>query len=109
MSKGLEQGRTSQELLREREQRVTAAIGLHTTDRVPVTCPLGFFVAKYSGIPCSAAYYDWDAWMAAYRKALDEFRPDMAFIQPLEPGKAMECPQQRVDASKHVALLPPGR
>ena len=91
MSKGLEQGRTSQELLREREQRITAAIGLHTTDRVPVTCPLGFFVAKYSGIPCSAAYYDWDAWMAAYRKALDEFRPDMAFIQPLEPGKAMEC------------------
>ena len=56
----------------------------------PLVVILSFFVAKYTGIPCSAAYYDWGAWMEAYRKVLDEFRPDMAFIQHLESGKAME-------------------
>jgi hypothetical protein len=90
MSKGLEVGKTPQELRRERERRITDAINLEIPDRVPVGCELGFFVARYAGIPCSAAYYDWDAWMAAYRKALDEFQPDMAFVQPVESGKAME-------------------
>ncbi len=90
MSKGLEQGKTSQELLREREQRITAAITLDAPDRVPVCCDLSFFVAKYTGVPCSAAYYDWDKWMEAYRKVLDEFRPDVAWTQPPESGKAME-------------------
>jgi len=56
------------ELRREREQRITNAINLKPTDRIPVVCELGFFVAKYAGIPCSAAYYDCDAWLAAYRK-----------------------------------------
>jgi uroporphyrinogen-III decarboxylase len=86
----LEQGKTPQELRREREQRITDAINLRTTDRVPVVCDLGFFVAKYAGIPCSAAYYDCDAWLAAYRKTLQDFRPDMAFIRAFTPGKALE-------------------
>jgi uroporphyrinogen-III decarboxylase len=86
----LEQGKTAKELRREREQRITDAIGLRPTDRVPVVCELGFFVAKYAGIPCSAAYYDCDAWHAAYRKAFRDFQPDMAFTRPFSPGKALE-------------------
>jgi hypothetical protein len=86
----LEQGKTAMELLREREQRVTDAINLRSTDRVPVSCSLGYFVAKYAGIPCSAAYYDPDSWLAAYRKTLRDYQPDMAFTQPFSPGKAME-------------------
>ena len=78
MSKGLEQGKSPKELRREREQRVADAISLKITDRVPVFCDLGFFVAKYAGIPCSAAYYDCDSWLAAYRKTLHCFQPDMA-------------------------------
>ncbi len=62
-----EAGKTAFELRREREQRVTDAIHLKRTDRVPVICSLGYFVAKYVGIPCSAAYYDADVWMEAYR------------------------------------------
>ena len=90
MNKGLEQGKTAAELRREREQRVTDAIRLKTTDRVPVICSLGYFVAKYTGISCSAAYYDADAWLAAYRKTLEDFRPDMSFTQAFSPGKALE-------------------
>ncbi len=86
----LEGGKTAEELRSEREHRVTAAISLEMPDRVPVGCELGFFVAKYAGIPCSAAYYDSDAWLAAYRKTLDEFRPDVSFVQPFASGRAME-------------------
>jgi|WetSurMetagenome_2_1015567.scaffolds.fasta_scaffold59838_2 hypothetical protein len=90
MTNALEQGKTPQELRREREQRVTDAIGLKDTDRVPVSCEIGFFAAKYAGIPCSAAYYDGNAWLAAYRKTLQDFQPDMAFTRPFSPGTALE-------------------
>jgi hypothetical protein len=90
MATALEQGKTAMELRREREQRVTDAINLRPTDRVPVICSLGYFVAKYAGIPCSAAYYDPDAWLAAYRKTLRDYHPDMSFTQPFYPGKALE-------------------
>jgi uroporphyrinogen-III decarboxylase len=90
MSNALEQGKSPQELRREREQRITDAINLRMTDRIPVSCELGNFAAKYAGIPCSAAYYDCDAWLAAYRKTLQDFQPDMAFTRPFSPGKAME-------------------
>ena len=90
MTYKLEQGKSPQELRREREQRVTDAINLEMTDRVPVSCEIGFFAAKYAGIPCSAGYYDCDAWLAAYRKTLQEFQPDMAFTRPFSPGKALE-------------------
>ena len=54
------------ELLREeRENRIRDAIRLKIPDRVPVSCGIGYFAANYSGIPCSAAYYDYDAWVAA--------------------------------------------
>jgi uroporphyrinogen-III decarboxylase len=86
----LEQGKTSVELRREREQRITDTIHLRPTDRVPVSCEIGFFAAKYAGIPCSAAYYDCDAWLAAYRKTLQDFQPDMAFTRPPSPGKGLE-------------------
>jgi hypothetical protein len=90
MTKVLEQGKAPVELRREREQRVTDAIDLRPTDRVPVICGLGYFAAKYAGIPCSAAFYDCDAWLAAYRKTLRDFQPDMAFTQAFSSGRAME-------------------
>jgi hypothetical protein len=86
----LEDGKTAQELRREREQRMMDCIHLQPTDRIPVSCELGFFMAKYAGIPSSAAFYDCDAWLGACRKALEDFRPDHAFIRFFSPGKAME-------------------
>jgi hypothetical protein len=90
MSSVLEQVKTSQELRREREQRVTEAIHLRPTDRVPVSCEIGNFAAKYAGVSCSAAYYDWDAWLEAYRITLQDFQPDLAFTRPPSAGKGME-------------------
>jgi hypothetical protein len=90
MATTFEAGKTVLELRREREQRVTDAINLKRTDRVPVISSLGYFVARYAGIPCSAAYYDADVWLEAYRKTLRDYQPDMAFTQPFTPGKAFE-------------------
>ncbi len=82
--------KTARQLRREREKRITDAIQLKVPDRVPIICAMGYFPAKYAGIPCSAAYYDFDAWYAAYEKALKVFQPDMIFPQSFQPGKAME-------------------
>jgi uroporphyrinogen-III decarboxylase len=90
MNKTPEKQKSPQELRREREQRITDAINLRIPDRVPVSCELGFFAARYAGMPCSAAYYDYDSWLDAYRKTLRDFQPDISFIRPFSPGKALE-------------------
>ena len=35
----------------EREKRIMDAIQLRIPDRVPINCPMGYFPAKYAGIP----------------------------------------------------------
>jgi hypothetical protein len=90
MAQKLEQGKTARQLIVEREKRITDAIHLKPTDRVPIICGMGYFPAKYVGIPSSAAYYDFDAWLAAYRKTLTDYHADMIFHQGFTPGKAME-------------------
>jgi uroporphyrinogen-III decarboxylase len=82
--------KTIQQIRDEREKRIMDAIHLRIPDRVPVICAMGYFPAKYAGIPCSAAYYDYDAWYAAYHKTLQDFQPDMIFQQGFAPGKALE-------------------
>lgn len=91
MIKDLEQGgKSPEELRREREQRITDVINLKIPDRVPVVTSIGYFAAKYAGIPCSAAYYNCDKWFYAYRKTLKDFQPDMVSAQIFSPGKALE-------------------
>ena len=82
--------KTGKQLRAEREKRIMDAIHLRPTDRVPVASPIGYFPARYVGIPCSAAYYDYDAWYDAYVKTLQEFQPDLIFVQGFFPGKALE-------------------
>ncbi|MDD5338076.1 MAG: uroporphyrinogen decarboxylase family protein [Dehalococcoidales bacterium] len=83
-------GKTGKQLRKERETRIMDAIKLKPTDRVPVITSMGYFPAKYVGIPCSAAYYDFDAWYDAYAKTLPDFPADMIFPQGFNPGKALE-------------------
>ncbi|NLE11836.1 MAG: hypothetical protein GX630_10065 [Actinobacteria bacterium] len=90
MNVRLEDGKTAQQLLREREQRMMDVIHLKPVDRIPVGCELGFLIARYAGVPCSAAYYDADVWLDATRKALAYFQPDTVFLQAFTPGKALE-------------------
>jgi len=90
MRQYIDNNKTAEQLRREREKRLMDAIQFRIPDRVPVTCPIGYFAARYTGIPCSAAYYDYDAWYAAYKKTLQDFQPDSVFPQGFTPGKALE-------------------
>ncbi len=90
MAVKLEEGKTARQLVEEKEKRIMDAIHLKPTDRVPIICGMGYFPAKYAGIPASAAYYDFNAWMAAYRKTLRDFHADLIYPQPFTPGKALE-------------------
>jgi uroporphyrinogen-III decarboxylase len=78
------------QLRKERDKRIMDTVQLKIPDRVPVISSMGYFPAKYTGIPCSAAYYDYDAWYAAYDKTLKDFQPDMIFPQGFMPGIALE-------------------
>ena len=82
--------KTGKQLRKERETFLMDAIALKPTERVPISSSIGYFPAKYCGIPCSAAYYDYDAWYNAYKKTLADFQPDMIFVQGFQPGKALE-------------------
>ena len=87
---------TPEELRRLREKRITDAINLKIPDRVPVFTTIGYFAARYAGIPCSAAYYDYDAWYAAYKKTLKDFPADMIFPQHFSPGKVLEILDSKI-------------
>jgi hypothetical protein len=86
----LEQGKSAEQLRFEREKRVTSTIQLKMADRVPIICPIGYFPGKASGIPFSAAYYDFNAWYKAYKTVLPDYPADMIFPQGFTPGKSLE-------------------
>jgi hypothetical protein len=88
-----EMQKTTRQIRDEREKRVMDTIQLKMPDRVPVICAMGYFPAKYVGIPCSAAYYDFDAWYDAYERTLRDFQPDLIFPQGFMPGKVLEILQ----------------
>jgi hypothetical protein len=89
MTKNPDEGKSAKQLRRERERRIMDAIELKEPDRVPIMTPMGYFPAKYAGIPYSTAYYDFDAWYAACKKTLEDFQPDAVFPQGFTPGKAL--------------------
>jgi hypothetical protein len=84
------QGKSARQLRAEREKRVMDTIHLKMPDRVPIICGMSFFPARYAGIPCSAAYYDYNAWYDAYKKTLGDFPADLIFSHTFTPGKALE-------------------
>jgi len=85
-----ENGKTAAQVRAEKEKRIMDAIHLKKTDRVPIICGMGYFPAKYAGIPSSAAWYDFNAWIEAYRKTLLVYQADLVYPQPFTPGKALE-------------------
>lgn len=68
--------KTPEELLKGRTQRFEDVIQLKPTDRVPVIVTFDFFAAKYAGITCEQAVYDYDKMMAAWTKTYTDFQPD---------------------------------
>ncbi len=83
-------GTTPEELYQERDKRVTEAIHLRIPDRVPLEIALSYFPARYTGITCEAAWYDYDRWLEACKKTLLDFQPDIGGVQPFFPGKVLE-------------------
>ena len=53
-------GKTPEELYEERTKRVMDAVQLKVPDRVPFMTLFNFFHAKYGGISCEEAMYDYD-------------------------------------------------
>ena len=82
--------KTPDELREEREKRISQSIELQIPDRIPFELGFGYFPAKYAGITCEAAYYDYDAWLAASKKTLMDLGEDCSRVQPFFPGKVLE-------------------
>jgi hypothetical protein len=83
--------KTTKELFEERNKRVNDAIALKIPDRVPIAFSLGFFPARYAGMPFSVVYYEPEKWLAAVKKMVLDFQPDFLFnIKIPSPGKALE-------------------
>ena len=85
----------AQRLYDEREKRISTAIQLKVPDRIPIEISFQYFPAKYTGIPASAAYYDYDAWLAACKKTLTDFEVDVGGVQSFMPGTVLELLEPR--------------
>jgi hypothetical protein len=85
--------KTPEELFQERSKRVEDAVQLKVPDRVPVAPTFGFFYAKYAGITCEEAHYNYDQWRMAVKKTVIDFQPDM-YTSPrmilLSPGPLLD-------------------
>lgn len=90
MDEIIAEGKTAKQLRKEKEDRIHKAVALEIPDRVPIICGMGYFPGKNCNVPSSAAYYDHDAWIEAYRKTLLEFQADLIYPQTPSPGKASE-------------------
>jgi hypothetical protein len=83
-------GKPAQQLKKERYARIHAAQVLKVPDRVPVTCNVGNFAARYGGAQCADAYYNFDKWYAANEKTLRDFCPDSFGGGLFQSGQALE-------------------
>ncbi len=79
-----------EELKQQRAKRVADALQLRVPDRVPLEIAFGYFPAKYTGVSCEAAYYDYDRWLEACKKTVLDFGADVSSVQPFFPGKVLE-------------------
>jgi hypothetical protein len=81
--------KSTEELFQERTKRVEDAIQLKVPDRVPIWFQdLSFFPAKYTGITFEEMMYDSEKPVAAYKKTIVDFEPDMYF----DPASAVRTP-----------------
>ncbi len=101
--------KTAEELYRERLNRIDDTISLKIPDRVPVEMVFDYFPMKYAGIPFETAFYDYDKWVDAFKKAVVYLQPDALFFLPgFVSGTALEIldprpyrwPGHGVDANK---------
>ena len=81
---------TAAEQFNARSGRIEDAIQLQVPDRVPVLANFRYFAAKYAGLTPACAFYDAEGWMAANKKAILDFQPDLYYAPLTDSGKAFE-------------------
>jgi len=74
-------GKIPDEFYQEKEKRFNDAIQLKMPDRIPIALFSTFFAAKYGGLTCQEAMYDYDKVAEATRKAVVDFDPDV-YVSP---------------------------
>ena len=85
-------GKTVEELHRERETRIFDAMQMKVPDRVPVILfDVPLLACRYVGLPYSTAYYDASAWRAAFKKMFADLEPDGWAGPYRESGNALEA------------------
>ena len=67
---------TASALYEQRQRRLLDAIELREPDRLPTILFSHFWVARYCGMTCREAMYDYDRLAAALRKAVIDLEPD---------------------------------
>jgi len=83
--------KSPEELYQERDNRINDAVQMKIPDRVPIEMSFSYFPAKYNGITCETAWYDFDRWQEATLKTVTDFAPDgLYYAQTFTPGKALE-------------------
>jgi hypothetical protein len=71
--------------------RIKAAIQLKESDRVPVTVFPSMFPVSYAGMTVQEVMYDYDKCVAAFRKFVLDFKPDVQWGAAAPgPGKFFE-------------------
>lgn len=83
--------KTVPELYKERAKRIIDAVELRVPDKVPVILETSYFPARYVGLPLAAAWNDYDAWLEANKKTVQDFSPDMVHLSPFVPGSIYEA------------------
>ena len=75
-----------------RTARIHDAIGLKSTDRVPIIPLWGLLPAAWAGITFEEAMYNPEDFFEAFEKAIIDFEPDLYYLDPLFtfPGRSLE-------------------
>lgn len=82
--------KTAKELYEERLKRLRDTIQLNVPDKVPTFVPFGYLPMKYAGLTREVAFYDLDKFVAATRKTVLDFQPDLFIPYFFTSGVALE-------------------
>ncbi len=85
------ENKSAEELRQERWKRIEDATQLKVPDRVPIAASFSYLPAKYTGLTCEAAFYDIDKWLAACKKTITDFAPDVCTVEVPIAGTVVEA------------------
>ncbi len=66
--------KSAEQLCQEREQENNGRHPAKNSGQSSCNSGIGYFPAKYTGITCQDAWYNYDKWLAAYKKTLQDFQ-----------------------------------